>query len=27
LDISEQDAKKIIEHYESQHFCTKFKMK
>lgn len=27
LDIPEQSAKKIIEHYESQHFCTKFKMK
>jgi len=27
LNISEQDAKKIIEHYESQHFCTKFKLK
>ena len=27
LDIPEKDAKKIIEHYESQHFCTKFKMK
>ena len=27
LNVSEQDAKKIIEHYESQHFCTKFKLK
>ena len=27
LDIPEQNAKKIVEHYESQHFCTKFKMK
>ena len=27
LDISEENAKKIIEHYESQHFCTKFKMR
>lgn len=27
LSVSEESAKKIIEHYESQHFCTKFKMK
>lgn len=27
LNVSEQDAKKIIEHYESQHFCTKFKLR
>jgi DnaJ-domain-containing protein 1 len=27
LDISEEKAKKIIEHYESQHFCTKFKLR
>lgn len=27
LSISEKLAEKIINHYESQHFCIKFKLK
>lgn len=27
LNVSEEKSKKIIEHYESQHFCTKFKLR
>jgi len=27
LNISQEHSKKIIDYYESQHFCTKFKLK